>query len=255
MYPKRVFVWDALRRGIPVLPPDILESGLGWTPTARGVRAGLDLVKGLRRALLRQILAERQVQPFRDLHDLRRRVRFHTGELERLILLGACRAWGTREKLVAAGGDTGQHERQLQLFAAEQPVLPDLMASELALTDIPFARHPVESFAPGICRAAEMPYFIDRPVTMLGILDAWKITRAREKSGREREMSFATLEDATGIFELVLFPDAHARFAPHFRTLGPYRVHGVVRCQWDSLNLEMDAMEMTTSATPRSPAA
>ncbi|OGV74719.1 MAG: hypothetical protein A3K19_32945 [Lentisphaerae bacterium RIFOXYB12_FULL_65_16] len=295
MYPKRVFVWDALRHGIPVLPPDIHASELGWTSTARGVRAGLDLVKGLHQSLLRQILDERQRQPFRDLHDLCRRVRFRAVELERLILVGACRAWGTREALLAACDATGRNQRQPDLFhphgkttgeeprptakswmaksceitapdagtepneqnagaapplrgqqslgCMDLPELPDLMASELALTDIPFARHPVDAFAPGICRAADLPCFIDRQVTMHGILDAWKITHTQGKTGTEREMSFATLEDATGIFELVLFPDTHAQFAPRIRTLGPYRVHGTVRCQWDSLTLELDALE------------
>jgi DNA polymerase III alpha subunit len=41
-------------------------------------------------------------------------------------------------------------------------------------------------------------------------------------------MAFVTLEDASGLIELVLFPDEYARFGGLFSRLGPYRVRGHV---------------------------
>jgi DNA polymerase III alpha subunit len=113
---------------------------------------------------------------------------------------------------------------------------------ELVLTGIPFSAHPTEhTTTPVTCHAAEMKYFVNRPVEMVGILDAVKYIQVKPKDGdsREREMSFVTLEDETGTFELVLFPETHHEYARLFASLGPYRVRGTVSEQWDSLSLEV----------------
>jgi len=245
MYPKRVFVWDALRHGIPVLPPDIFESELCWTPGPRGIRAGLGIVHGLRRAVLGEVLRERRVRPFRDLDDLRRRVRFQTGELERLILVGACRAWGRREALLTRLWTGTPGESVLLPQPTSQAALPSLATAELSLTGIPFTSHPTQTaMSAAICRAVQMRAWINREVVMVGILDACKHTRAKTDNGKPgREMSFVTLEDATGLFEVVLFPEAHQRWGKLFRQLGPYRVRGTVTASWDSLVLELREAE------------
>ena len=242
MYPKRVFVWDARRHGIPILPPDVTRSALPWTPTRAGIRAGLDVVKGMRRATCRQLLQERRRQGFRGLSDLRRRVSFRPGELECLILIGACRAWGSRPKLLALAGCSEAHTPPLPLPL--RSTVPDRLLSleqaQLLFTGIPFCRHPVPARTNGTCAAADMPQFVNREVCMLGLLDACKVTRTKETpDAGAREMSFVTLEDETGLFELVLFPDQHQAFCDLFSGLGPYRVRGVVRRQWDSFTMEL----------------
>ncbi len=246
MYPKRVFVWDALRHGIPILPPDLFESDLCWTPGPRGIRAGLGIVRGLRRAVLGEILRERRTRPFRDLDDLRRRVRFQAGELERLILVGACRAWGRRETLLARlrAGRPGEPVL-LPKPTASGAALPSQAAAELLLTGIPFTSHPTQAaMSAATCQAVQMGAWINREVTLVGILDACKRIRTKGRDGGpDREMSFVTLEDATGLFEVVLFPEAHQRWGKLFRQLGPYRVRGTVTASWDSLVLELREAE------------
>jgi len=74
---------------------------------------------------------------------------------------------------------------------------------------------------------------------LIGIVDAIKVVQAKGGEGDRREMSFITLEDDTGMFELVLFPDMHARYGAIFDSLGPYRVRGRVTAQWDSINIEL----------------
>ncbi len=244
MYPKRVFVWDALRRGIPVRGPDLRSSHWEWRAGADGIRAGLGIIRGLRERLVREILAERGRRPFSGFDDLRRRVRFHAGELERLILVGACAAWGSREELWArlrAGKNAGE-VALWPVSGLGRERLPPQAEAELALTGIPFTAHPAPpERGPGACAAVEMAGCVGREVRMVGILDAFKHTRAAAGAdgAGERFMSFATLEDASGLFEVVLFPEAHARWAGVFRGLGPYRLRGrVTRC-WDSPVLEL----------------
>ncbi len=239
MYPKRVFVWEALRRGIPVFPPDINLSGLAWEPTRHGIRAGLGIIKGLRRSLLQQLILERRRQPFKNLRDLRMRINFQAGELEKLILAGTCRHWGSREELLLELWNSGSQPRQLSLFPTTSSFeSPPMFETELLLMDIPFSGHPVPIERENNCPARDMANFLNRSITMIGILDAFKITQAKNEENK-REMSFATLEDASGMFEVVLFPDQHKRFGHLFSHVGPYRVNGTVHEQWDSVTLEV----------------
>ncbi len=238
MYPRRVFVWDAMRHGIPVLPVDVCESDLGWTAQVRGIRAGLGLVKGLRQCVARQILAQRGQAAFGSFEDFRRRIGFQGAELENLVLLGACRAWGSREELLEVLGGGGIGAGQPSLFPGPPPRPPDLLETELLLTGIPFCRHPVDRWEADACPAAQMGHRVNRSVCMVGILDACKFTYTGGEGEKRRLMSFVTLEDASGLFEVVLFPDQHERYGHLFSGSGPYWVRGRVTEKWDSLVIE-----------------
>lgn len=66
--PKKVteYVKTALKEGVPILPPDINESGISWTPTPRGIRYGLLSVKGVSDATVRRL---REAGPYASLRD------------------------------------------------------------------------------------------------------------------------------------------------------------------------------------------
>lgn len=247
MYPPRVFVWDALRHGIPVLAPDVNRSEDGWIPVLKGLQAGLGLIHGLTRRTLVALLAARSRSgPFSDLPDLLSRVPFQAGEAEALILVGACNAWGRREELLEYRRHSGGQGRQrVLLTGVEDQSLPPLPVSQLLLTGIPFGIHPTDLLPhTGLCSAAEMPRFAERTVSMLGILDAIKHTEAESAAAPvDRLMSFVTLEDATGLFDVVLFPATHRRLGPLFTHAGPYRVHGRVAEQWGTYTLELQDAE------------
>jgi DNA polymerase III alpha subunit len=247
MYPARVFVWDALRHGIPVLPPDINGSAVRWTPQSRGLLAGLGIVRGLTRQTLATLIAERTAHGrFRDLRDLRARVPFAAGEAAALILVGACAVWGPREALLRELGSGDRQGRQgVLLPAVAGDRLPPLAASQVALTGIPFGIHPTDLLPhDGFCAAADMPRFVNREVVMIGLLDAVKQTQAEgEANAEERLMSFVTLEDATGIYDAILFPATHRRLGALFTHAGPYRLRGRVLEQWGTCTLDLKEAE------------
>jgi DNA polymerase III alpha subunit len=94
MYPLRVYIWDAKRHGVPVLPPHVNRSEIEWSLQDGRIRAGLNIIKGLCGHTARMIIEQRQKAKFHDLDDLRRRVRFRKPELQNLIHVGACDGLG-----------------------------------------------------------------------------------------------------------------------------------------------------------------
>jgi DNA polymerase III alpha subunit len=240
MYPARVFVWDALRHGIPVLPPDIQSSGQEWMPVQHGVLAGLDLVRGVSGRTCAALLQERERQPFASLSDLLRRVPFARGELERLVLVGACRCWGPRSDLLAELQETGPGGCQPLLIGPDMAHPVSLLRAQLELTGIPFCMHPVELVHNrDICLASDMKRKVGRTVTMAGILDSTKLLHTQPKGGKPEEMSFVTLEDASGMYDAILFPDRHVCLSRLFVNLGPYQLTGRIVRQWGTCSLEV----------------
>jgi DNA polymerase III alpha subunit len=117
MYPPRVYVWDAKRHGVPVLPPHVNHSEIEWSLQNGVIRAGLNIVKGLCGGTIRMILEQRQKARFRDLDDLRRRVRFRKPELQNLIHVGACDGLGsTRPAMLSRLRFAPPSRDQLMLF-------------------------------------------------------------------------------------------------------------------------------------------
>ncbi len=117
MYPLRVYVWDAKRHGVPVLPPHVNHSEIEWSLQDGAIRAGLNIVKGLCGSTIRMIIEQRQKAKFRDLDDLRRRVRFRQPELQNLIHVGACDGLGsTRPAMLSRLRFTPPSRDQPMLF-------------------------------------------------------------------------------------------------------------------------------------------
>jgi len=91
-YGTTVYVEDARRLGIAILPPTVNESGT-WCEVpsgTRSIRIGLQFVKGLSERTIVSILAERHANgPYRSLIDLMERVEMGPNEIEALVKVGA----------------------------------------------------------------------------------------------------------------------------------------------------------------------
>ena len=102
-YETRVYVEEARRLGVSILPPDVnksdVEFRLEWpdeerarpgAPDATGaIRVGLGRIKGLSTRALEAILHEREKEPFLSLPDFLARTHAHVDEVEHLIQCGA----------------------------------------------------------------------------------------------------------------------------------------------------------------------
>jgi DNA polymerase III alpha subunit len=159
------------------------------------------------------MIEQRQRARFRDLDDLRRRVRFRRPELQNLIHVGARDGLGSTRPIML-------NRLRWGLPAQEQPTLFDLyrersaetlpdydgiakLEAELEVTGIPFIMHPAVLLAKRYVPADRLHGFLGQRITVAGFV----ATARRARTGDHRVMGFVTLEDATGLVEVSFFPD------------------------------------------------
>jgi DNA polymerase III alpha subunit len=108
-------------------------------------------------------------------------------------------------------------------------------------------RHPLYFFKewieqPGIVLARNMFRYRGRRVKMIG----WYMTSKRIKTKRGDIMKFLSLEDLTGTFEAVIFPNVYYRVAELTLSMGPYLVTGRIDAN-DHTNIVTENLEVLSS--------
>ena len=226
------YIAEARASGLEVLPPDVNESEVAFTPAraGAGIRFGLVAIKGLGEVAVETILqARRDGGRFTSLADLCERVDTRTVNrkvLEALIRSGACDTFGeTRATLWAAIDRTlaraaslalDRARGQTSLFgmleeasaptleaAARLPEWPqsELLAAEKQLLGFYVTGHPLTPYAPllqrySLATTADLAQLANRSLTRLGGLVVAVQTGVSKKTGRP--YALVTLEDLTG---------------------------------------------------------
>lgn len=244
MYPLRVYVWDAKRHGVAVVPPHVNSSEVEWSLQDGGVRAGLHIIQGLCGHTATTIVEQRRIAAFGDLDDLRKRVRFRRPELQNLIHVGACDSLGpTRPAMLSRLHRTQPPSEQPTLFDLYgdrlTETLPDYDAianlkAQLDVTGIPFDLHPAALLPKRYVPASRLREFLGRRIMAAGFV----ATARRARTTDNRVMGFVTLEDATGLIEVSFFPNK----LPLYKTIcsygGPVWVKGRVTEHLSFLSLD-----------------
>ena len=138
------------------------------------------------------------------------------------------------------------------------PRLPDQdprtrALQELELLGLTVRLHPVclfEDERPGRppVPCAEVARFAGGRITLRGWLAATRRTRTADG----RWMRFLTLEDESGIAEVVLFPDAYERLGHKLVSRGPFAVTGLVQDQLGACTLNAEEIRSPVCFTDRS---
>ncbi|HTR98787.1 MAG TPA: DNA polymerase III subunit alpha, partial [Bacteroidota bacterium] len=90
-YAPFVYIAEALRMGLRILPPDVNASDVAYLGQGRTLRIGLMALKSLSAAGLAALMAERERGgPYRSLEELRQRTGLTPGDLRILVQAGAC---------------------------------------------------------------------------------------------------------------------------------------------------------------------
>ncbi len=263
MYPKRVHVEDARRRGIAIAPPCVHASRAGWTWDGSQLRCGLAQVRHLSTRTIEAILARRGREGFADLDEFLARTGADVGETRSLILCGALDALPPRPRpaklwrlacIARAGGlrdETGA--ARLGIEASPAPPGPwrefdpaTRVRHELETLDLAISAHPVAVLCEQLAAEGRLPPAVPAAAietheraSVIGILSAAR--RVRTKRGES--MLFLTLEDASGLAECTLFPQTYAREAGKIRGGWLLRACGTVESPHGAATLTVDAIE------------
>lgn len=239
MYPKRVIVADARRRGVPVLPLDVNASDVVYrvertvrpdgTPGPYGVRLALMDVHGIHGADAERIAAGR---PYASVQDLMARAHPSRPVAERLARVGALDAFGTNRRdlllhiaeLHRAQRAAAAAEGQLPLGGDGEPVPPTGLAdmdgaerldAELSVLGVDASRHLMADHAAFLTElgftAAERLPTVEHGSTVL--VAGAKVSTQTPPIASGKRVIFLTLDDASGLVDLAFFEDSHAACA------------------------------------------
>ncbi|MET9455751.1 DNA polymerase III subunit alpha [Streptomyces canus] len=229
MYPKRLLLADARRRGVPILPLDVNESGVAHrielvseSSAMWGLRLALSDVHGISEAEAARIA---EGQPYASLLDFWERAHPSRPVAQRLAQVGALDAFGANRRDLQLHltelhrGARGGRGAQLPLSGGRKTAsagLPDLsstekLSAELGVLSMDVSRNLMDDH--------------QEFLTELGVVSARRLREARHgeavlvagakaatqtppiRSGKR--VIFSTLDDGTGLVDLAFFDDSH----------------------------------------------
>ena len=222
------YIGECREMGIQVLPPDVNESDVEFTPVGEGtIRFGLAAIKHVGRAAVEAVLEARQAGPFTGFFDFCQRIApelVNRETVECLIKAGAFDRFGTSRKALLSLVDEGLRLAQLarrerltgqqSFFGVEElvPRLPvdqgefparELLRFERELLGLYLSGHPLDEFQEQLEAAGVIP--LAKVHAARGTFRvAGRVKAAKVIPTNHGRMAFITLEDKTGEVEVVV---------------------------------------------------
>ncbi|WP_460063999.1 DNA polymerase III subunit alpha [Streptomyces sp. YKOK-I1] len=229
MYPKRLLLADARRRGVPILPLDVNRSGVAHrielvseSPSVWGLRLALSDVYGISEAEAARVA---DGQPYASLLDFWERARPSRPLAGRLAQVGALDEFGANRR------DLQLHLTELHRGArgaggGQLPLAGGRKTASAGLPDLSFAER--LSAELGVLSMDASRHLMDDHRAFLGELGVVPARRLREARHGEtvlvagakaatqtppirsgKRVIFSTLDDGTGLVDLAFFDDSH----------------------------------------------
>jgi DNA polymerase-3 subunit alpha len=196
---------------------------------------GLDQIKNLTRRTIEKII---RLRPYHSLEDFLSRVDPRPQEAEYLARVGAMEGLGTIPailKRLQSGWMAGQMSLfSLDKMAGEDWGLEQKMAAQLELLGASLEAHPLELLTDRIAKSgaittAEAVEWIGQRVTVAGV----RQTSRRSRTARGETMLFLTLEDLSGMLDVIVFPDVYRRTKAIVSSNSPMLITGTVETDSD----------------------
>ena len=258
-YTTDVYMSEARRWGIRILPMDINESNVKYQGKHNWLRPGLMHVRNLSRKSMENIITEREKRGrFYNLSHFIKRCKIFHKEVEYLILVGAFDAFGlTRpELLFHLDGEFNNRQQaeepMLPLFANNtndnlHPGLSDYSFMEKCLQELYFLGFMLSGnivdildLHPGSKQAIPASLISQHSGQRIKFFGRKIMERGHfiQKSGRV--MKFLTIEDNTGCMDVVFWPKTFELFSDVINRNGPFEIFGTVTEEWDAYTLEAE---------------
>lgn len=236
------YINEARGMNIPILPPNVNESDLYFTPVGDSIRFGMAAIKNVGENTAKAIRESRVAEgEFKNLYDFCGRIepRFLNKRVfESLIKSGAVDSFGSREEMLASVDDaisavqravrskeSGQHglfgggasDSKIHFTLREAPPFSEeeRLASEYAMLGFYVSGHPLDKFT---ARLKELNVLSleqiegqrnGKEITVAGLIVGTRPMRSKKGA----QWAIFTLQDMTGVQELLAFPESFARLA------------------------------------------
>ncbi|MFZ5717891.1 MAG: error-prone DNA polymerase [Pseudomonadota bacterium] len=254
-YQPAQLVRDAREHGVEVRPPDVMASDWDCTleekeDRLRAVRLGLRQIKGFKREDADQLAAAR-AEGANTVEAFARKGRLSRRALELLAEADAFRGLGLsrRDALWTVKGLAGEwgaerdaplllrqslKEAQVELpfMSAPQHVAEDYRTTSLSLKD-----HPVRFFREDLARQRVVPCAALKTVRDRRRLSVGGLVLVRQRPGTAKGVVFMTLEDETGIANVVVWRDAFEANRRLVMSSAFLIVHGQVQKEGEVIHL------------------
>jgi error-prone DNA polymerase len=221
-YPPEVIIGDARRHNVETLPPDVNRSEWRYTlertaPGRWALRTGLHAVSGVGEQAWGRIVEARCAGSFANLEDFCRRARLHRDVVENLIRAGACDGFGQRRELLWTCAALDYRPDELDLpgvnIAAALPPLDGIEATAW------------EYELMGLSPRQQMMVHYRQALRAAGVLTTGAVKQeeagrrvrvagfavVRQRPATAKGIVFYSLEDESGLLDLVVKPDVYAR--------------------------------------------
>ncbi len=237
------YINESRGMSIPILPPDVNESDLFFTPVGDSIRFGMAAIKNVGENTAKAIRESRLGQgPFKSLYEFCERIesRFLNKRVfESLIKCGAMDSLGPRESMLASvdeaimaiqraarakesgqhglffgGGGVGSEPKvHFELHDAAPWTEEDRLAHEYAMLGFYVSGHPLERYASrlqdlGAISLDEIEGQRNgKEIAVAGLIVGTRPMRSKKGA----RWAIFTLQDMTGVQELLAFPESFTR--------------------------------------------
>jgi len=264
------YINEARGMGISILPPDVNESDLYFTPVGESIRFGLAAIKNVGENTAKAIRESRLSQgEFKSLYDFCERIEsryLNKRVFESLIKSGAMDSLGPRECMLASVDEamgalqrasrtreSGQHglfgtaaapaPTPFELQEAAPWSEEERLASEYAMLGFYVSGHPLAKYASRLqeLKAISLDQIESqrngREITVAALIVGTRPMRSRKGA----RWAIFTIQDMTGVQELLAFPESFARLEQALKPGSPLLLK--VRVQVEEAGIRLSLQE------------
>jgi error-prone DNA polymerase len=236
-YPPDSLVHEAQRRGLTILPADVLCSGAECEMTADGkIRLGLGYIKGVQTDdIERLVQARTELGGFASLEQLASHARVGVPTLERLAWSGACdelaggSPYARRQALWQLGITTppdptaGRTQLALDLTLPDAPSLPALndwerMIADYSTTGVSIECHPLGLLRETLSELGAVSTAALASTRHGARVKVGGLVIARQRPQTAGGITFLLLEDEHGTLNVIVPPSMYATYRQTVRT-------------------------------------
>jgi error-prone DNA polymerase len=262
-YAPAQLVADARAHGVEIRPADVNHSDWETTLERRdedgtlAVRLGFSMIKGLSSKAADEIVRARQAGPFHSHGEFAKRTRLTTAILSRLSAADAFGSIGLarRPALWQSLAETPQLPLLANLSDEPTPPLPQLLPGEEVVMDyhaqgLSLRGHPFAALRTELDTLKVVPAAVlrtssgDRRYRVAGLV------LSRQRPETAKGVTFMTLEDETGMINLIIRPQVWERFHRIARQSRALIVTGRLQNQEGVVHLIVDRLQDLSRSLP-----